>query len=281
MNTSFERSANGKSEWLTPPEIIKALGEFDLDPCAPVNRPWDTAKKHYTITDNGLRQTWEGRVWLNPPYGNETAEWMKRLAFHGDGIALTFARTETRMFFDSIWGKADAIFFLKGRLSLYNVDGTKSGTAGAPSCLIAYGEQNARTLKESNLKGQFCSLPSPGEGVGDRPKIVYLCGSTRFWREFQRASLRETMAGRIVLSIGAASGTDDEHFGNLAREEYDKVKTMLDELHKRKIDLADEVLVLNVDGYIGSSTRSEIEYAEAHGKPVKYLEAARHLPKKG
>ena len=125
MNTSFERSANGKSEWLTPPEIIKALGEFDLDPCAPVNRPWDTAKKHYTITDNGLRQTWEGRVWLNPPYGNETAEWMKRLALHGDGIALTFARTETRMFFESIWGKADAILFLKGRLRFYNVDGTK------------------------------------------------------------------------------------------------------------------------------------------------------------
>src|SRR3990167_3157268 len=155
-----------------------------------------------------------------------------------------------------------------------------------PSCLCRRVQEAGIRCEAVFRSGPFCtregsSLPSPGEGVGDRPKIVCLCGSTRFWREFQRASLRETMAGRIILSIGAASGTDDEHFGNLAREEYDKVKTMLDELHKRKIDLADEVLVLNVDGYIGSSTRSEIEYAEAHGKPVKYLEAARHLPKKG
>ena len=75
-----------------------------------------------------------------------------------------------------------------------------------------------------------------------------------------------------MLSIGAASGTDDEHFGNLPREEYDRVKLMLDELHKRKIDLADDVLILNVGGYIGESTRSELNYARAHGKPVRFLE---------
>jgi hypothetical protein len=104
-----------------------------------------------------------------------------------------------------------------------------------------------------------------------RPTIVCLCGSTRFWRDFQRASLQETMAGKIVLSIGAASGTDDEHFGNLPREEYDRIKGMLDELHLRKIDLADEVLILNVGGYIGESTSRELAYAKAHGKRVRYL----------
>jgi len=109
----------------------------------------------------------------------------------------------------------------------------------------------------------------------EHPKIVCLCGSTRFWRDFQRASLGETLAGRIVLSIGAASGTDDEHFGNLSREEYDRVKEMLDELHKRKIDLADEVLVLNVGGYIGNSTTSEVEYAIRHKKPLRWLEMDR------
>jgi hypothetical protein len=104
------------------------------------------------------------------------------------------------------------------------------------------------------------------------PTIVCLCGSTRFWRTFQQASLQETMAGKIVLSIGAASGTDDEHFGNLPREEYDRIKTMLDELHLRKIDLADEVLILNVGDYIGQSTARELAYARAQGKQVRFWE---------
>lgn len=108
--------------------------------------------------------------------------------------------------------------------------------------------------------------------LNNHPKIVCLCGSTRFWKTFQKASLQETLAGNIVLSIGAASGTDDEHFGNLPRDEYDSIKTMLDELHLRKIDLADEVLILNVDGYIGKSTKRELEYALKLGRPVRYWE---------
>lgn len=106
----------------------------------------------------------------------------------------------------------------------------------------------------------------------NRPTIVCLCGSTRFWRTFQQASLQETMEGRIVLSIGAASGADDEHFGNLPRDEYDRIKAMLDELHLRKIDLADEVLILNVGGYVGESTARELDYARRHGKRVRFLE---------
>ena len=107
---------------------------------------------------------------------------------------------------------------------------------------------------------------------GTRPTVVCLCGSMRFWREFQRASLRETLDGNIVLSIGAASGTDDEHFGNLPRAEYDQIKAMLDELHLRKVEMADEVLILNVGGYIGQSTRRELEHALRLGKRVRYLE---------
>lgn len=110
----------------------------------------------------------------------------------------------------------------------------------------------------------------------NRPTIVCLCGSTRFWQEFQRASLRETLAGRIVLSIGAAMAADDDDttFGGfIPANEYDAVKVQLDELHKRKIDLADEVLILNVGGYIGASTRSELNYARQHGKIVRFLEA--------
>ncbi len=156
MNTAFERTATGKDEWLTPPEIIRALGDFDLDPCAPIVRPWSTAKRHYTIEDNGLVKPWEGRVWCNPPYGSETAKWLARMAEHQNGIALIFARTETSNFFRHIWSAAQGIMFLKGRLCFFKVDGTKpENSAGAPSCLIAYGMENANILKESGLNGKF------------------------------------------------------------------------------------------------------------------------------
>jgi hypothetical protein len=109
----------------------------------------------------------------------------------------------------------------------------------------------------------------------DIPKIVCLCGSTRFWRTFQRASLQETMKGHIVLSIGAAAGTDDEHFGNLKPEDYEAVKDKLDVLHYQKIWLADEILVLDEPGedgrpYIGNSTAAEIAFAERFDTPVRY-----------
>lgn len=123
---------------------------------------------------------------------------------------------------------------------------------------------------KARVKCLYCR--GTGYQPPERPTVVCLCGSTRFWREFQAASLRETLAGKIVLSIGAASGTDDEHFGNLPREEYDRVKAMLDELHLRKINLADEILVLNVGQYVGQSTRREIDYARQHGKPIRWLE---------
>ncbi|WP_436759403.1 hypothetical protein [Streptosporangium sp. V21-05] len=109
---------------------------------------------------------------------------------------------------------------------------------------------------------------------GPRPTIVVLCGSTRFSTAFQEANLKETLAGRIVLSIGCDMRSDADVFGDMPEGDLADVKTRLDELHKRKIDLADEVLVLNVGGYIGSSTRSEVEYAEKLGKPVRYLESA-------
>lgn len=109
------------------------------------------------------------------------------------------------------------------------------------------------------------------------PKIVCLCGSTRFRDEFTQANFEETMKGNIVLSVGfyAHSPVAGEQVGC---SEDEKVK--LDELHKRKIDLCDEIFVLNVNGYVGSSTKSEIEYAIGHGKPVRYLEVCRdcHQP---
>lgn len=106
----------------------------------------------------------------------------------------------------------------------------------------------------------------------DRPVIVCLCGSTRFSKAFHDANLKETLAGRIVLSIGCDMRSDTEIFTDKSEEELKEIKTELAILHLRKIDLADEVLVLNVGGYIGESTKREIDYAENKGKSVYYLE---------
>lgn len=151
--------AGGKDEWLTPPEIVRDLGGFDLDPCSPIDRPWPTAKAHYTIEDDGLSQDWHGRVWLNPPYGTETFKWLDRLAAHGNGISLIFARTDTAGFFSEVWKKADGILFLEGRLNFYHANGTRAKlNAGAPSCLVAYGANNVQALENTNIRGHLVRL---------------------------------------------------------------------------------------------------------------------------
>ena len=149
MSKDFNTNIENKDEWLTPPYISKALGEFDLDPCQPINPPFVHARKGYNILDDGLAQPWEGRVWCNPPYGRETFTWLKKLADHGDGIALVFSRTETIGFHAQIWERADAVFFFKGRLKFYHVDGTEGGCANAPSCLVAYGQNNVEAIRSA------------------------------------------------------------------------------------------------------------------------------------
>lgn len=107
-----------------------------------------------------------------------------------------------------------------------------------------------------------------------KPTIVCLCGSTRFSQQFREANLEETLAGKIVLSIGCDMRSDAEVFANLSEGQLAGIKLRLDELHLRKIDLADEVLILNVQQYIGESTQRELRYALATGKRVRYLEPA-------
>ncbi len=133
---------------------------------------------------------------------------------------------------------------------------------------------NNLTAEEERLRALGPDRVLIAEFAGDRPEIVCLCGSTRFPDAFREATLRETLAGRIVVSIGCNMRTDTEVFGAMSETDLREVKIRLDELHKRKIDLADRVQVLNVGGYVGDSTRSEIEYACSLGKPVSYLEPA-------
>ncbi len=167
MSANFNTNTENKDEWLTPPEMIAALGVFDLDPCSPIVRPWPTAFQHYTREDNGLHKPWTGRVWLNPPYGKETFRWLDRLAFHGSGIALIFARTETRGFHRTIWEKAYSVFFFEGRISFYTVQGQKGGAANAPSCLVTYSAADAEAidtaLANRSIKGRHVMLNASGQ----------------------------------------------------------------------------------------------------------------------
>ena len=104
--------------------------------------------------------------------------------------------------------------------------------------------------------------------------VITLCGSTRFKDKFMNAQKRLTLEGNIVISVGLFGHSgDQEVWENMDEGTLTKTKEMLDDMHKRKIDMADSIYVINVGGYIGDSTRSEIEYAKKHGKEVQYLES--------
>ena len=105
-------------------------------------------------------------------------------------------------------------------------------------------------------------------------KVITLCGSTRFKDAFMETQKRLTLEGNIVISVGLFGHFgDNEVWENMNEGTLTKTKEMLDDMHKRKIDMADEIFVINVGGYIGESTRSEIEYAKKKKKTVEYLES--------
>ena len=104
-------------------------------------------------------------------------------------------------------------------------------------------------------------------------KVVTLCGSTKFKDQFMKAQKDLTLKGYIVISVGLFGHSgDQEVWENMDEGTLTKTKEMLDDMHKRKIDMADEIFVINVNGYIGDSTKLEIKYAKEHGKVVNYLE---------
>src|SRR5271157_2837257 len=186
-------------EWLTPRFILDALGPFDLDPCAPMNRPWDTARRHFTVAQGGLSRRWTGGVWLNPPYGPQTHLWLKQMAMHANGIVLTFARTDTAWFSESVWGSASALYFLRGRVRFCTPDGEPSeGTGGAPSVLIAYDPpgtyRNRAALRTCGLDGYFAPLLHPSSKcsteyetlMGDEDAILRAAAAIRQRRVAER-----------------------------------------------------------------------------------------------
>lgn len=112
-----------------------------------------------------------------------------------------------------------------------------------------------------------------GGAMVGKYKVITLCGSTRFKDAFVEAQKRLTLEGNIVISVGLfGHAGDDEVWEGMSEDTLTKTKIMLDDMHKRKIDMADEIFVINVGGYVGESTRSEIAYAYSAGKAVRYLE---------
>lgn len=108
--------------------------------------------------------------------------------------------------------------------------------------------------------------------VGNYP-VITLCGSTRFKEELIEVQKQFTLEGNIAISVGLFGHSGDaEVWENMGEGTFTKTKEMLDDMRKRKIDMADSIFVINVGGYIGDSTRSEIEYAKNNGKEVRYLE---------
>lgn len=148
---THESTHNETAEWYTPPEIFEALGvEFDLDPCAAPGGAHVPAERYFTHLDDGLSQPWEGFVWMNPPYGQETPKWLERLAEHGNGIALVFARTDTGWFHGPV-ASADIICFIKGRIKFMMPDGTRGGTPGSGSMLVGYGPTAVAAITKCGL----------------------------------------------------------------------------------------------------------------------------------
>lgn len=151
--THESRTRRTTDEWYTPPKIFKALGvEFDLDPAAPPGGvPWIPARHHYAAADDGLSRPWGGLVWLNPPYGRQTGRWLNRLAQHGEGLALVFARTDTA-WFQRITDSATALCFVAGRLRFVRPDGQPApASAGAGSLLVAHGLTASLALAHAGL----------------------------------------------------------------------------------------------------------------------------------
>jgi len=145
-------------DWWTPPEVFYKLDiEFDIDVAAPIGGvDWIPAKNYFTEQDDGLTQDWQGTVWMNPPYGISTGSWLDKFVKHGDGIALVFARTDTRWFHNYCL-QADALLFTKGRLKFINPERTNTKSPAAGSLFVACGSKSVKALKNSNM-GWFVNL---------------------------------------------------------------------------------------------------------------------------
>lgn len=147
-------------EWYTPKWLIDTLGPFDLDPCSAINPLFEIAKETYNQDQDGLSKEWDKDkvVWLNPPYSSKLIkEFVKKLAEHNNGIAILVNRTDNLLFQEVIFPKAKSMIFMRHRVKFVNQEGiSRSPMFG--SCLIAFGDECDRRLKESGIEGKYVKL---------------------------------------------------------------------------------------------------------------------------
>jgi hypothetical protein len=154
LSASFAtRTESTRDDWQTPAYIVEALGEFDLDPCANIRNPRRLAAGGFPV--GGLDLPWSGRVWCNPPYGEDCKLWLRKLADHGDGIALIPPRVGSHWFHAEVLNRATAVLFLRGRVSFLDDNLRPVSGNNVDSVLVAFGELNALILGACNLPGKF------------------------------------------------------------------------------------------------------------------------------
>lgn len=153
-----EYTGDDNAEFYTPKSIVDVFGEFDLDPCGARYQPnHELASTTYNLArgQNGLQLPWFGRVWLNPPYGNGIEEWMRMAVDHGNVLALVPGRTSSSWFQDNVFGKADAVLFMRKRLRFMRARPGASYRASFASVFVAYGFDNARSLHAAEKRGHI------------------------------------------------------------------------------------------------------------------------------
>lgn len=147
------RQEGAQDTWLTPPEIIKSLGPFNLDPCCPQGMPWRTARRMISLPQDGLAVKWNGRVWCNPPY-SDPLPWVKKMTEHESGIMLLPANPDTR-YAQLALKHSSSVVFIKGRLLFHYVDGTCSKGKWMKNMLVAFSEKDAAILKAAFCKDKL------------------------------------------------------------------------------------------------------------------------------
>jgi hypothetical protein len=159
MDTRQQKNPEASTdEWYTPRWIIDLLGPFDTDPCSPVVPPYEIAPISYNEEQNGLTHDWQGVVWMNPPYSRKPLrQFCEKMARHGNGLALLVNRQDNLLWQEVIFPSARSMLFMRHRVKFLRPDGT-TGSPFFGSCLVAWGDECDRRLRQSGIDGKYVVL---------------------------------------------------------------------------------------------------------------------------